>query len=127
MNQVSDFLGCDAKRETLIKPQCVIEGITEEKDRQKLCDDYTKELEKLDCKKDSCEDFHKKLNKANIKYADDQAKYFKGKKDAEREERSKKQAEDLKKKENEETFVKTNCAADDMGKALEPPKEEKKK
>ena len=33
-----------------------ITNITEEKDRQKLCDDYTKELQKLDCKKDSCED-----------------------------------------------------------------------
>ena len=32
----------------------------------------------------------------------------------------------LKKKENKETFVKTNCAADDMEKALEPPKEEEK-
>ena len=69
MNQVKDFAGCDATRETLIHPQCVIEGVTEEKDRQKLCDDYTKDLEKLDCKKDKCEDFYKKYNQANIKYA----------------------------------------------------------
>ena len=48
----------------------MIPGITEEKDSKPLCDDYKKELEKLDCEKDKCEDFHKKLNKANIKYAE---------------------------------------------------------
>ena len=125
MNQVKDFAGCEAKRETTIHPQCLIEGVTEEKDRQKLCDDYSKDLEKeLNCK-DSCEDFHKKLNKANIKYADAQAKYFKGKKDKEREERSKQQAKDL--KDNEENFVKSNCFGEEIGKGLEPKEEDKKK
>lgn len=67
---MKDFTGCEMARESLIHPTCMVEGITEEKDMKKMCDEYTKDLEKsLDCK-DSCEDFHKKLNKANIKYSE---------------------------------------------------------
>ena len=64
-----DFIGCEATKESLIHPQCIIEG-AEEADRKKMCDEYAKDLEKsLDCK-DKCEDFYKKLNKSNIKYAE---------------------------------------------------------
>ena len=45
-NKVKDFIGCEPTKESLIHPVCVIEGITEEKDRKKLCDAYTKDLEK---------------------------------------------------------------------------------
>ena len=85
-----------------------------------MCDEYTKDLEKsLDCK-DDCKTFYEKLNKSNIKYAESQAKYFKGKKDKDRAERSKKFAKDQ--KDQEEAFIQSHCFAD-----LPAAEEEEKK
>ena len=64
-----EFVGCEEAIEPLIRPQCIIEG-AEEKDRKKMCDEYTKDLEQSLTCKDKCEDFYKKLNKSNIKYAE---------------------------------------------------------
>ena len=55
---MKDFIGCEEKKTILIEEECSTEGDKKEK----ICEEFKKDLEsKLDCK-DKCKDFYKKYN-----------------------------------------------------------------
>ena len=61
LTQTKDFVGCEENKKMLIDIACSTEG----DDKDKICKDHKKKLEKLDCK-DDCQKFYKNYNKEMI-------------------------------------------------------------